>query len=191
MHIQRIINPSKGVFFLIALFLLLIFNIANAFADSYVIVGSRGIGTKINTLPYTIASSGYYYIARDLSCDATNHGITIAADNVTLDLMGFSLNGPGSGNDYDGIYIDTLYNVEIRNGTVRNFKGCGIHEDSSNGNGHRIINIRANNNSSSGIALVGKNNLIEKCTAESNGSYGISAGYHSTITGNNCLIFGQ
>lgn len=193
MHIQRIINPFKGVFTLIsALALLLIFNISDTFADSYVIVSGRGIGTKINSLPYTIASSGYYYIARDLSCDATNHGITITADNVTLDLMGFSLNGPGSENDYDGIYIDTLYNIEIRNGTIKNFGHNGIYTTMGGGlgRGHRIINVRVKDNQNTGIHIWADGCLVERCTAIGNGTSGIYV-YRGSIVRNNICYNNQ
>jgi parallel beta-helix repeat protein len=190
MQVQRIVNSLKSVLLLIAL--LLVFNISNIFADSYVIVGSRGIGTKINSLPYTIASSGYYYIASDLSCDATNNGITITSDNVTLDLMGFSLNGPGAGNDYDGIYIDTLYNIEIRNGTIRNFGQYGINMTIGGGlgRGHRIINVRVMDNQNTGMQIWADGSLVERCTAIGNGTSGIYV-YQGTIVRNNICYNNQ
>ena len=187
MHLQKMIKSLKGLFLLTSLLFILTFSASNTFADFYVIAGSKGVGTKINALPYTIASPGFYFIAKDLSCAETDqHGITIIADNVTLDLMGFSLVGPGGSGGYSGIFMSGRANVEIRNGTVRNFKGCGIHEDSSNGNGHRIINIRVKNNSLPGITLLGKSHLIEKCTAVSNGGNGIYAGAGSAVIGNTC-----
>ena len=42
-------------------------------------------------LPLTISSSGSYYLVEDIV--TTGNGITIAADNVTIDLMGFTLEG--------------------------------------------------------------------------------------------------
>ena len=157
-----------------------------AIADFYVIAGGRRVGTEIKSLPYTISSSGFYYIAKDLSCAVGSHGISINVDNVTLDLMGFSLVGPGGETNADGIYMNTRTNVEIRNGTVRNFPKYGIYEGNTGGTGHRIINIRVNNNGNTGIFLLGKINIVERCTAVGNGHDGICAGDGSTITGNTC-----
>ena len=185
---KRTIHPFH-VFIMLSTFLLLfVFTATHAFAEFYVIAGSRGVGKEIKSLPYTISSSGFYYITKDLSCAAGSYGITIYANNVTLDLMGFSLVGPGGSESYDGIYMQEDTNVEIRNGTVRNFARYGILENSSLGTGHRIINIRAKDNGSSGIYLFGTNNLVERCTAAGNGDAGIAVGLGSTITGNTCYM---
>jgi len=178
-------SSSKIFFMLNVLLLFLALNLSQASAEFYVIAGSRGAGTEIKSLPYTILSAGFYYIKKDLSCAAVSHGITITADNVTLDLMGFSLIGSGDTGSYDGIYMNGQSNVEIRNGTVRNFT-CGIYEDGASGTGHRIINIRARDNHAHGIQLDGYSHLIEKCTAVDNSYYGIWANKGSTIVGNTC-----
>ena len=80
-----------------------------------------------------------------MSCAAGSHGITINADNVTLDLMGFSLVGPGGTGLYDGIHMNGRTNVEVRNGTVRNFPQHGICECESHcsGKGHRVIDRKS------------------------------------------------
>src|SRR5689334_2327995 len=50
----------------------------------------------IHSLPLTISQPGSYYLAENIT--AAGGGITISADYVTLDLMGFSLSGaPGDG----------------------------------------------------------------------------------------------
>ncbi|MCD4742360.1 MAG: right-handed parallel beta-helix repeat-containing protein [Desulfobacteraceae bacterium] len=187
MQAQRIVKLFKNLFFLNTFFLLIIFSASNTFADFYVIAGSRGVGTKINSLPYIIESSGFYFIDKDLSCTATNkHGITITADHVTLDLMGFSLIGPNVIGAYNGIYMNVRTNVEIRNGTIRNFSSWGIYEEYPFGDGHRVINVRAKGNQSGGIGLRGYNNLVKGCTSVKNGGDGINAGMGSTATGNTC-----
>jgi parallel beta-helix repeat protein len=142
------------------------------------------IGTEIKFLPYTISSSGFYYITQDLTSPTGTHGITITADNVTLDLMGFSLVGPGGTEYYHGVYMNNLSNVEIRNGTVMNFSGHGIHEVSFDGKGHRIINVRAVSNGWCGIELRGESSLVKDCTVLLNGSNGIVVKLGSTVTGN-------
>ena len=186
MYLQKMINSLKGLFLLSSLLFILTFSASNTFADFYVIAGSRGVGTKITALPYTIASPGFYFIAKDLSCLTGNHGITITADNVTLDLMGFSLIGPGGSGSHHGIFMNLIANVEIRNGTVRDFNSRGIYEFSHDAIGHRIINVRVKDNYSYGIGLEGYSHLVEKCTAVCNSSVGIYAMNGSTITGNTC-----
>ncbi len=137
----------------------------------------------ISSLPYTISTSGSYYITGDLT--ATGTGITVNADNVTIDLMGYSLIGPGSGANY-GIYMSQRSNVEVRNGTVRDFSDYGIYEASTTaGKGHRFISVRAVSNGGHGICLsTSRGNLVKDCTAVENGAIGIRAGYGSTVTGN-------
>ena len=137
-------------------------------------------------IPLTINESGSYYFTEDIN--SANNAITVAADDVTIDLAGFTLAGPDSGTNY-GIYMSERSNVEIRNGTVRDF-WYGIYEVSSSGQGHRVIDVRALSNGIRGIYLGSKNNLVKDCTASDNGTsaassvYGIYASYGSTVTGN-------
>jgi len=178
---------TSGKRFVVGSALLLLFTLSasHAFGEFYVIAGSRGVGTKIASLPYTISSPGFYYIDKDLSCSGA-HGITINADHVTLDLMGFSLIGPGGTGGNYGVYMSERANVEIRNGTVRNFSGHGIGEGYTGATGHRIVNMRARDNGGSGISLGGTSHTVKGCTAVGNGTTGIYASYGSTITGNTC-----
>jgi len=141
------------------------------------------IGTEITSLPRTIYSSGFYYITQDLTCPSSSNCITIAADNVTLDLMGFSLIGPGgTGSYYNGVRMFGRTNVEIRNGTVMNFPDSGIYVNG--GEGLRIINVRAVSNERYGFFVYSKGNLIKDCTALSNRLHGFYIGEGSTVTGN-------
>jgi len=128
----------------------------------------------------TISQSGSYYLTQNLSTTGTC--ITVTANDVTIDLGGFGLTGNGSA-PY-GIYwnASTVSNVEVRNGTIRNF-AIGIMGDygllSS-----RVINVRAIGNGD-GIGLAGNGSLVKDCTVtDSKGSYGIYATLGSTVTGN-------
>src|SRR5437588_12623981 len=49
--------------------------------------------TPISSLPYTVTNGGSYYLTANLTGVALQSGITIQADDVTLDLNGFTLIG--------------------------------------------------------------------------------------------------
>ena len=164
-------------------FICYVFVLLIALASS---IASLEAATLINSLPYTINSQGSYYINKNLS--STGNGILVKRNNVTIDLRGYTIRGPGTGVNY-GIYMQGagagLTNVEIKNGTVRNFGHSGIRESYASGKNHRVINVRAISNGVYGIGLNGSNHLIEGCTVSHNGNVGIyNGGYGSTITGN-------
>jgi hypothetical protein len=145
-------------------------------SDFYVIAGGGALGTKISSLPYPINAPGFYYVSGDLTC-ASGSGITVTADDVTIDLMGFRLMGTTGGS---GVLLNGRHNVEVRNGT---FKGWGaVISESQSGSGHRVLNVRADSNSI-GIFLYGLGHLVKSCTALSNASYGIFV-EGGTISGN-------
>ena len=142
-------------------------------------------------IPLTITESGSYYLTSDVNSAGT--AITVNVNDVTIDLMGYQIVGPGPGSNY-GIYINGRSNVEIRNGTVSNFGAPGsmgspgypaIYEANVNtGRQHRIIAVRVASNGGNGIYLYGSGHLVKDCTAAQNGAIGIYAGYGSTVTGN-------
>lgn len=159
---------------------------AFAHADFYVIPGGGApAGTQIKSLPYTISAPGLYYIKQDLASAAGSDGITITANDVTLDLMGFSLIGPGSGSS-SGIYMNGRSNVEIRNGSVRGFGSAGVYAYGGD-TGHRVINVRAHGNGYSGITLNGKAHLVKDCTSFSNVGSGMYVEKSSIVL--NCTTF--
>ena len=54
-------------------------------------------------LPMTISHPGSYYLTGDFMAGSATHGIYIEADNVTLDLNGFTLDGDNVGTDAIGL----------------------------------------------------------------------------------------
>jgi hypothetical protein len=132
-------------------------------------------GAGITSLPYTINNSGPYFVTRNLTYRGTNIAIAVNADDVTLDLKGFSLTGPGATSNASGIVMKGRSNVEVRNGTVRGFNAGVAELDLIEGKNHRIIDVRATDNST-GISLNGKNHLIRNCSGSNNTSDGIYIG---------------
>lgn len=145
-------------------------------AEFYVIAGAGGkpIGTEITSLPYTISSPGFYYISKNIAQTAISHGILIEANNVTLDLMGYSIIGPPDSGLYSGIRLAASNeNIAIRNGTVEGYPGTGIYGGSTGIKSCKIENINASYNGGSGIDISGWGTIIDKCTAIGNSINGI------------------
>ena len=59
--------------------------------------------TPISTLPFTIAESGSYYLTKNLTGAAATDGLIVQADNVAVDLNGFTL--AGAPNSKSGILV--------------------------------------------------------------------------------------
>ena len=52
--------------------------------------------TPISSADYVISNSGSYYLTSNLTAAAGQNGITVNADDVTIDLNGFTLTGSGA-----------------------------------------------------------------------------------------------
>ena len=130
--------------------------------------------TAITNLPVTITSGGSYYLTTSLT---NTQGITIQADNVTIDLNGFAL--VGASGSTDGISVSsTRYNIAIRNGVVCDWGQTGISALSAQNS--QVSNLRVRDCGLYGLRL-GKAGLIADCSVSGNGSDGISAGLGTTI----------
>lgn len=131
-------------------------------------------------IPLTVTQPGSYYLTGNITCTQTSgHAISIACDNVTLDLMGYTISGTDVPS-VDGINAGSRHNVEIRNGTVRDFD-CGVSENST-GSKYSLFCIRSLSNLKRGISLNGSDHLISGCIASENGENGISCGADSTVS---------
>jgi parallel beta-helix repeat protein len=148
------------------------------------------IPIKASNLPMTIAQRGSYYLTQDINfTDTAHHAITVGCNDVTIDLKGYTITGPNS-TSYSGIYLDGCKNVEICNGTVRDFYS-GILDPSNYGEGYRIINIRVVSNTNNGIQLFAIGSLVKDCTSLENGHYGFYLSLNGIVTGNTVLFNGS
>jgi len=131
--------------------------------------GRFGAGSKIPQLPFTITASGSYYLADNLTGVVGQDGITIDADDVTIDFGGFALVGvPGS---VQGISVAGAHiNIDIRNGTVRDWGQHGIMLDG--GTNAIVESVRMSGNGQSGI-FADDTTVIRGCVSVSNGNDGI------------------
>lgn len=116
-------------------------------------------------LPLLITAPGSYYLAEDIV--TAGNGIAVNASDVTIDLMGFILEG-GTG---IGINFASQRRCVVRNGTVAGWGSTGINASViSEGvfEDLRVVNCGVNG------LLAGANAQVRSVIAENNGGQGIS-----------------
>jgi len=132
--------------------------------------------------PYKIKTSGSYILTSNLIVTTDKNAINVTAAQVTIDLNGFGILGPGSSTTVAGINASGLIDVTVENGTVSEF-GTGINVGSYGS----IRNVHADYNGN-GIE-VGDSTVVEGCTANHStnagvGAFGIFCSALCTISGN-------
>jgi parallel beta-helix repeat protein len=160
----------------------------------------------IPSLPFSITNPGSYYISTNLSV-SSGDGITVLANDVTIDLMGFTLVGGGtngSGIKAPLITASTVQtNLTVRNGTIRGWPDYGLYAVPVRGGEFEGLHVVANgsdgifagfistvrqcsafSNQFSGIFL--SSGKVTDCIASQNGNYGIQVVEKSLITGCTC-----
>lgn len=137
----------------------------------------------ISTLPFMVTECGSYFLTACLTGVAGQDGITITADNVTIDLNGFALEGtPGS---LSGIVVPgPNTNIAIKNGTVSSW---GVHGISiENVPCAEIENVLCSENGDMGINASSGTVRVSACTIAGNLGTGIDAGSASLVT--ECIV---
>jgi len=139
--------------------------------------------------PFNITKSGSYQLQGNfVTTNANRTAILVTADNVTIDLNGFTIMGPNvctgwplvCNNNGTGIGIDAQdrENIKVYNGTVRGMGNVGIRT----GGGSVIESVRAVSNGHDGIYVNG-NGTVSGNTVIGNGGNGIVV-VHGTVSGN-------
>ncbi len=118
----------------------------------------------ITVVPFTIPASGIYCLTGDLATNlASGEAITIAANNVVLDLNGHKLGNLAAGPTTAAVGIFALdrKDITIKNGTVQGFTvGILLQDFSATSQGHIIEDIRADRNTQEGIEVQGRGILV-------------------------------
>jgi hypothetical protein len=155
--------------------------------------------TPISAAPFTISNSGSYYLTKNLSV-TTGGAITISADNVTLDLNGFTILSTSATASGTAVLINgNRTNISISNGHIRGGTTYSAGTFTGAGFAHGIntlntpLSVRVSHVSVSGVALNGiyLNNgstQVQSCTVNVAGSYGILANTVSDSTANTCGV---
>ncbi|MHC4573466.1 MAG: right-handed parallel beta-helix repeat-containing protein [Planctomycetota bacterium] len=134
------------------------------------------------TSQYLINQPGSYYLTGNITVSTLGlRGIQVDCNDVTIDLCGFALTGPGKHQfgSGSGIYANSVSNLAAKNGTVRDFTGSGIELAGTSGGNHLLTDLRLSDNRNSGILAYSSCTIIG-CTAARNLQDGIYA-LHSTI----------
>ena len=150
---------------------------------------------------YKITQPGSYYLTGNITGVAAKRGIEIAASNVTIDLMGFTVLGDRLA--LDGIATDVVAaNVIVRNGVVREWAQDGIDFAANRVTGGEVSDVSATQNTGSGVrggdtftvshctvtgnlgngASVGANSRVAGCTASLNAGDGIQTSFNCVVT---------
>jgi hypothetical protein len=124
-------------------------------------------------LPLTISSAGSYYLTTNLTGVAGTNGITIVANNVTLDLNGFTLQGVVLAS-LTGLYVSgTRTNITVRNGTISGWGQHGVFAGTFANLSENVVFERLTVSANNGMGIGGAGCAVRDCEASVNGSYGI------------------
>lgn len=146
--------------------------------------------TPITLVPYTINMSGVYCLKQDFVIAlSSGSAIAIAANDVTLDFNGFTVDGGGSVGD--GVRADSKSNLTIRNGEIRGFsRGIFIYTPTSgytDSRAHIVEDMKLTDNLLAGINISAIGSIIRgNVVSNTGGSSAASpvAGIYAAGTGN-------
>ena len=128
--------------------------------------------TAISRIPFTITKPGRYLLSKSLTISTNFNAITIAADNVTLDLGDWTLEAIGLANTTHpsaAIFSLSQKNITIRNGTIRGFFR-GIQLDQLDGAAHLVEKVRTVDCKYLGIEVQGKGSTVRRNRVFNTGS---------------------
>ncbi len=143
--------------------------------------------------PVTISEPGSYRLTGTLFLASSQQGIYIDADNVTIDLNGFSIRGPVTctpgvaacseavGSGAQGIRADSAKFLTVKNGTVTGTGAGGIY--CNPGVGCVVENVVVSHNNGSGISIA-NSGRVSNCTVHSNRSNGVTVGKAAIVNNN-------
>lgn len=130
--------------------------------------------TPISALPFTITTSGAYYVTTNLTGTG---GIMVSAPDVAIDLRGYTLTGENATNS--GIFaMYMVTNLEVSNGTLRGWNGHGIYAETVNGS--QVQDLEVCSNVFAGMDL-GDGCHITHCKVHDNGTAGVTTGEKAVI----------
>jgi hypothetical protein len=122
--------------------------------------------TPITSLPFTISTSGNYYLPANLTYTLpAGPAITITASQVYLDLNGRTLGASVKTNFAYGILVFNQVDVTVQNGDVDGFYiGVFLSPNSTDVNAKNTVdNVKFNGNGVGVFSLSGTSNWVKHC----------------------------
>jgi hypothetical protein len=155
--------------------------------------GVRSPGTPITSVPFTISSSGYYYLTGNLTtAGGFAIGITVNANDVTIDMRGFTLASPDL-TDYGIFAQPSSSGITVEHGRFNRF----AYPLSLGGPGSFVTDVHVRDFSPTGTGITvsgGSGSLIDGCTVTATipgtSGYGIEL-YGSSGVVRNCVVTGM
>jgi hypothetical protein len=155
--------------------------------------------TPISSAPFTISQPGSYYLATNLTV-SSGDAITINANNVTLDLNGFSISSTAPSAAGFAVLCYQRTNVSISNGSINSgvtysngvFSGSGFGEGifGVTGANLRVTGVSVLGCLYGGISLADDSSVAQFCTAAYCGFSGIRAASVCDCVALNCGNYG-
>src|ERR1700722_17085384 len=139
--------------------------IALSYSNAAAIIGISACGSF---------GSGSYLVSNNITAPANTTCLTITANQVTIDLNGFTITSSGTGN---GIYAPARANLTVRNGSVNGFARA-IY---ATGAGVVIDGVRTAAGAQNGFS-VGDNATVRNSYVTGHGNGGITAGKNAKIS---------
>ena len=144
--------------------------------------------TPISSVPFTISAPGSFYLTRNLTV-ASGDAISITADDVTLDLNGFTISSTASPASGSGVSLPgspPRRNLTIRNGHIRgtttfaagSFTGGGFQNGVNSASfdaSVRVADLQVFGVAGIGIGVGGSKSMVEHCNVAVCGVTGIDA----------------
>jgi len=131
------------------------------------------------TALYVISQPGSYYLTGNIQGVAGKNGIEITADDVSLDLCGYSMIGVGS--SLSGVLAtSTTASLRLCDGKLTGWGQRGVHTQAIRA--AVLRDLIASNNGNAGF-LLGDNHVCRSCIAVWNGHFGFESR-------ENCSYFG-
>jgi parallel beta-helix repeat protein len=145
---------------------------------NYAIVNGNQLNILLSQLPQYVPWPATIKLAGTLTGLRNTNGITIASDDVTIDLNDHAMVGVVQA--LDGILVMGAHtNITVRNGSVLGWPGDGV--DAGAAVNSQVRNISSARNSGVGIR-VGEGSVIVACSARTNALDGIVASAGCRVT---------
>jgi hypothetical protein len=131
----------------------------------------------IESLPFTVTAPGSYYLTACLTGNAGQDGIIVEANDVTIDLGGFALQG-GGGGDSAVVVGGERTGLCVRNGTIIDWAGYGI--EAPQAREFRVEHLRVARNGTGGM-LLGRAGVVSDCVLDANTGEGLGVNGGGTL----------